>query len=243
MQVFRFDHNTERALQDESVRNSVSSLLTALARTPVPFWRGKSEKQGSKSILQPVLNAYIEQELVEDGWEREYKVTGDEDGPSGMRIDFCRFTENRLIAVEVQFGNVGRYYGDEHKFLHLQAAGRLAIAVHVVLTDETARLTDSGISTYETSVRRIQEVAHTIYRYIPVPLICLGLSHEGSELVDFSKSRFPNPKILQGEGAKASISHAVSELRRGVALEMVAPPAVIRAPLRTWAPAAQAELL
>lgn len=243
MKILRFDHNTERALSNDTVRASVASLISALQSTPVPFWRGKSEKQQSKSILQPVLNAYIEQELLERGWDRECKVTGDADGATGMRIDFCQHSDDGLTAVEVQFGNVGRYYGDMYKFLHLQAEGQLALAIHVALTDETARLTDSGIATYETSVRRIQEVAGTILRYIPVPLICLGLSHQCSELVDFAQSRFSNPKVLQGDGAKASISHAVAELRRGIPIEQVAPPGVIRSPLRATIEPSQAMLL
>ncbi len=242
MKVFRFDHNTERALQTDEVRESVASLVSALEATPVPFWHGKSEKQTSKSILQPVLNAYIEQELVERGWVREYKVTGDDDGPTGMRIDFGQHSDGRLTAVEVQFGNVGRYYADMYKFFHLQAAGRLALAINVVLTDETARMTDSGIATYETSVLRIKEIAGTTLRCIPVPIVCLGLSQQGTELVDFAQSRFSNPKIFQGEGAKASIAHAVAELRRGVPIEDVAPPHIIRAPLRTVAAPAQAML-
>jgi hypothetical protein len=243
MKVFRFDHNTERALDDASVRASVASLVTVLEKTPVPYWKGKSEKQASKSILQPVLNAYIEQELVEAGWEREYRVTGAEDGTGGMRIDFCRQVRDQLVAVEVQFGNVGRYYGDMYKFLHLQSKGRLALAIHVALTDETASLTDSGIATYETSRRRIEEVADTILRDIPVPILCLGLSHQDSKLVDFAQSRFQSPKLLQGDGAKASIAHAVGELRSGVPIEFIAPPGVIRAPLRARTAAAQAELI
>lgn len=242
MKVLRFDHNTQQALQTEEVHSAVSNLISVLEKTPVPLWsEGKSEKQEFKSILQPVLNAFIEQELVENGWGREYRVTGyDEAG--GMRVDFCRDFGDKLCVVEVQFGNVGRFYGDMWKFLHLQAQGRLALAVHVALTDETAAFTDSGIATHETSVRRLQEVADSALTAIPVPIICLGLSHQGAELVDFAQSRFKHAKILQGKGAKSSISHAVAQLRRGLPIEEVGPPNIIREQLRRTATSAQGVL-
>ncbi|KWA83759.1 hypothetical protein WL29_20560 [Burkholderia ubonensis] len=241
MKVVRFDHNTEHALETEFVHSSVANLISVLKNTPVPYREEKSENQKSKSILQPVLNAFIEQELVEHGWDREYRVTGDVE-TGGMRVDFCRRSDDKLCVVEVQFGNVGRFYGDMWKFLHLQAQGRLALAVHVALTDETAAFTDSGISTYETSVRRVLEVADTTLKAIPVPIICLGLSHQGAELVDFAQTRFKNTKMLQGEGAKAKIHHAVAQLRRGVPLDQVGPPNGIREQIRRAAASVQAAL-
>jgi hypothetical protein len=242
MKVLRFDHNTERALEDATVRECVAGLVAALEKSPVPFWRGKSEKQASKSILQPVLNAFIKQELVDAGWDWEYRMTGADDGAGGMRVDFCKHVGTRLIAVEVELGNGASLFRDLVKFQHLQCLGRLALAIYVDLTDETARLTDSGLTTHEMVVRRIHgDFAETAAKGIPI--LCLGLSHQNSVLVDFAQSRFPNPKVLQGDGAQASIAHAVGELRRGVPIELIAPPGVIRAPLRSRTSAAQAELL
>lgn len=244
MQVIRFDHHTERALRDEQVAACAASVLDALAATPVPYWRGKSEKQAAKSVLQPVLNAYIEQELWDRGWEREWRATGACDGANGMRVDFCRQVGGgQVVAVEVQLGNVGRFYSDIFKFLHLQAQGRLALAIHVSLTDETANLTDSGLSTHETTLRRVAEVSDTVFEKIPVPLMCLGLTHDGSPIVDFAKSLFPHPRVLQGDGAKTSISHAVAQLRRGVPIEQVSPPSVIRPALRAVADVRQLDLI
>lgn len=233
----------ESCLRDERVSECVTSVIGALEATPVPYWRGKSEKQASKSVLQPILNAYIEEELLAYGWEREYRVTGHEDGGSGMRVDFSKNVGGRLVVVEVQFGNVGRFFGDLAKFLHLQSEGRLALAVHVALTDETALQTDSGIATFETTVRRIAEFRGSILKDIPVPMLALGLSHHGAHIVDFSKSQFPHPRVLQGEGAKAAITHAVTGLRSGLAIEQVGPPPVNREPLRARSTPHQAELL
>lgn len=242
MKVVRFDHTSACALGDEDVVSSLASVVEVLETTPVPYWRGKSEKQCTKSVLQPVLNAYIEQEMVARGWEAEYRVTGQTDSSTGMRVDFARHVASGMVVVvEVQFGNVGRFYGDLCKFLHLKAEGRLALAVHVSLTDETATLTDSGISTHENSQRRVGEFAGTVLK--DVPLICLGLSHQGATIVDFATSRFPHPKVLQGEGAKASISHAVSQMRSGVPIDQVAPPDIIRPLLKSAFSPLQAELL
>jgi len=227
MKLSRFDHRTEAILLNPEVSTALSHLTTILESTPVPYWLGKSQKQATKSVLQPVLNTFIEQELLAAGWEREVRVTGGSDGMHGMCVDFARQIGNRLMVVEVQFGNVGRTYSDFHKFEHLQMEGRLPVAILVTLRHDTAVLTDSGIATFETSVRRIEEVKNTIFKAIPVPLVCLGLSHQDAPLVDFSRSRFADAKVLSGTGAKADIAHAVSALRSGTPIEDVGPRVVI----------------
>jgi hypothetical protein len=242
MQVSRFDHNTDIALADGRVSALVSNITRVLQATPVPFWPNKSEKQTTKCILQPVLNAHISQELIALGAGEELKVTGDSDSQDGMRVDFYWPIDDKLVAVEVQFGNVGRVYGDLWKFLHLEASGQLALAISVSLTDATAQLTDSGISTHENTVKRICEVQRSTFSRIPVPLLCLGLSHEGTDLLDFSRSQFEGPRVLEGTGAKANIHHAVRQLREGTVLEDVGPLAVARERSKASVPAQQAGL-
>jgi hypothetical protein len=233
MQVVQFAHNIDIANLDPELSVIVKDALDALSVVPTPFWLGKSEKQQSKCILQPVVNAYIERELTARGWGGELRVTGADDSVLGMRIDFHRWINGQLVAMEVQLGNVGRVYGDFFKFLHLKSQGRLALAISVSFTDATARLTDSGLSTHENTVTRITEVKDTVLRAIPVPIVCFGIDHRGSTMIDFSASRFPTPKVLSGPDAKSNIQYSVDRLRAGVAIEDVGPPDVHSAALRS----------
>lgn len=233
MKVTRFDHLTADALLNTEVLEALNRLVRILESTPVPYWKGKSEKQAKKSILQPILNIHIEQDLLDAGWEREVRVTGNGDGNKGMCVDFARNVGDQLIVVEVQFGNVGRVYSDFHKFEHLQVEGRLALAILVTLTDETAALTDSGITTFETVCRRVDEVRNTIFKAIPIPMVCLGLSHKDTKLVDVALSKFEKAKVLAGAGAKDAIAFAVAALRAGIPIQDVGPPGVIRKQLRS----------
>ncbi|WP_187631001.1 hypothetical protein [Paraburkholderia sp. UCT31] len=222
MNVSSFSNRADTALRNRTIRREVRGLIEALESVSTTLWPGKSEKQAGKCILQPMLNCWIEQELVERGWTKEVAVTGVSE-TDGMRVDFCRKIGKRVILLEVQLGNVGRLYADFAKFQHAQMKGNLALAITVSLTAATAKLTDSGLSTHENTLTRVAEFNDTIFEAIPVPLLCLGLSHDPSNVVDLSKSRFPHPKILSGKGAKAEIASAVEKLRRGVPVEWVGP--------------------
>jgi hypothetical protein len=240
MKVLRHDHNTERALEDGAVRASVESLLAVLEKAPVPYLKGKSEKQPEKCILQRVLNVYFEQELRESGWESQFRVTEAKNGASGMRSDFCKQVGDRLIAVEVELGNGASFFRNLIRFQHLNAQGRLALAISVELTAESARLTDSGLTSHEMDVQKLEVFRETSAKGIPI--LCLGLSHQNSVHIDFARSQFPNPKVFQGKGAMAAIGQVVEALRSGVSIKDVAPPSFNRAPLRAATAPAQGML-
>jgi len=237
MQVLSFEHNAALALSDPRIAKIVARIIHCLREVPVPYWPGKSEKQANKSILQPMLNAFIEQEFLAIGAGKELRITGDVDDSGGMRLDFFWEVDGKLVAVEVQFGNVGRVYSDFIKFQHLYTdgePGRLALGISISLTNNTAQLTDSGISTHENSIRRINDFRNSIFRANPLPLLCLGLNHENSTLIDLSSSKYPGARIFEGAGAKALMHQTVAQLRSGMPVEEVGCSTMVQTSLKSF---------
>ncbi|MDO9179198.1 MAG: hypothetical protein Q7U16_12905 [Agitococcus sp.] len=205
----------QQALAAPGVRREINRLKKMLQSVPQLEWPYKSRKQPGLRLLQPALNTWISQELEELGWTANSPLLLTEGHPHGRRVDFIKFVGDGAtrIIVQVQFGNSGRMYADFYKFLTAHSAKELTLGVMITLTKPTAKITDTGIVTFESVAEHMTEGADAAVRF---PFVCLGLTHcdNPENTIDFSKGNFDNSRISMGTGIKKALGTIIQTLRK-----------------------------
>lgn len=165
----------------------------------VPSYPGKSTYQKSRDLVHPLLNALIEQSLMNFGWKTQGRVcdlVGDTNpGARPKTVDFYReLSDGRFVVAEVQFGNGGREGTDFAKFATLHQAGKLALAFHISFVQKTAITADQSLQTFETAVMELEKVGE-------MPVCVIGLSRADSKVVDLRELKgIVYPELLGGSG-------------------------------------------
>lgn len=149
-------------------------LIDILTKAPVPLLKPESvgdRKKGVKvrkrkarktdpgdryfflPVDQKALNAYLDQEFRLRGWELQPLIVGQQtNGPeTGLRGDYKKGS----LQVEVQFGNMARWYTDVFKFQLSYSLDRIDVAVLVVPTQSFANLIDENVAYYERVKREL----------------------------------------------------------------------------------------
>lgn len=120
------------------------------------------------SIMQSKTNKVIEKEFDKRGWEVHPRIISG--STSHLAADF----KKGKIQVEVQFGNMARWYTDVFKFLLSYSADDIEVGVLAVPTQATAAMIDENVVHFE---RVIRELPHAKMG-ITIPIWVLGLSAE-----------------------------------------------------------------
>lgn len=180
----------------------LNDLRAVLHDLPVPVYPSKSKAQSHLDILQRILNQAVEHWLSEVlGWSSQVKVSALVGGPDHGTVDFVSpLPDGRLVVVEVQLGNGGRGPRDYEKIREVHRAGKLALGVVVVFTQETAKRADRGLGSVEALVKGSS-------RQADMPLCLLGLDAQDTPVYDFSRVPWlPSAQILGGHGGPGSYS-------------------------------------
>jgi hypothetical protein len=115
------------------------------------------------SINQNATNARFEREFAARGWERHPLIVSSAE--SHLVADF----KKGPIQVEVQFGNMARWYTDIFKFLLSYAADDIEIGVLVVPMQRVAKLIDENVAYFERVLRELPHAKMAVT--IPVWLV------------------------------------------------------------------------
>ncbi|MFQ5800090.1 MAG: BglII/BstYI family type II restriction endonuclease, partial [Bacteroidota bacterium] len=111
-------------------------------------------RRGKRIMLfrtdQRALNAALEEAFVARGWEASPRITDDQ----VTRIE-ADFKKNR-IQVEVQFGNMARWYTDVFKFQVSYSLGLIDVGVLVVPMQRFANTIDENVVHFERVTRELQ---------------------------------------------------------------------------------------
>jgi hypothetical protein len=100
------------------------------------------------------------------GWEVEPKIISNAD--SKLKADF----KKSGIQIEVQFGNMARWYTDVLKFLLSYSIDVIEVGVLIVPMLQTAKKIDENVVNFE---RVIRELPHAKMS-ISLPILVIGLS-------------------------------------------------------------------
>lgn len=159
-----------------------NELITICQNAPIPVYRGKSEKQKDKDVVQQVLNTYFRLRFSDYEWESEPLATPDNNEDS-LRSDFRKTfiinDNNELskmtVQIEVEFGNVASSYRNYFKFQLSFSYDLTDICILIVPSFELSKRIDSGVSNFEKTVREIPSAKLSV----TVPILVIGLYHEG----------------------------------------------------------------
>jgi restriction endonuclease BglII len=113
---------------------------------------------GDRVFLLPVdqvaLNVHLDKAFQEAGWAMQPPIVspGKTGGPTtGLKGDF----KKGRLQVEVQFGNMARWYTDVFKFQLSYSLDEIDVAILVVPTQRFANLIDENVAYFERVVREL----------------------------------------------------------------------------------------
>jgi hypothetical protein len=137
----------------------------------------KRRTRGSKKdrffflpVDQKKLNAELDRRFTELGWQNQPLIVGKEQtaGPdTGLKGDF----KKGRLHIEIQFGNMARWYTDVFKFQLSYALGTIDVAVLVVPTQEFSNLIDENVAYFE----RIERELPWAKMSLTLPILVMGV--------------------------------------------------------------------
>ncbi|HEX5324601.1 MAG TPA: BglII/BstYI family type II restriction endonuclease [Capsulimonadaceae bacterium] len=138
------------------------------------------------AINQAQTNLRFEAEFEARGWQKHPYIVSEAD--SRLAADFKK---NR-IQVEVQFGNMARWYTDVFKFLLSYSANDIEIGVLIVPMQITAKQIDENVVYFERVVRELPHAKMAVT--IPVWVVGIngGIAPEAAAAVADPDSNAPD---------------------------------------------------
>ncbi len=202
---------------------ALDGVLATLVEMPAHLYPNKSENQRGKDVLQSMLNEHLRQALCERQWECEVSAYTTRRGqPSVDRCDLGLVLGSHRLLMEVEFGNGASNERNLSKFMCAFRSNELDLAVYVVPTSRMAKRIDSGLATFETVCRDLNDYPEG---HITCPLVVIGLDVDETHTVDWSQSAITNPTVLSGtNGQKSELYHFIEQYRDGIVLEHIGVP-------------------
>jgi len=120
----------------------------------------------TKSLSAPETNKLLYQALKKHGWSVTPRII------SKSQSHLAADAKKGKIQLEVQFGNMARWYTDVFKFLLSYSADDIEVGILVVPMQETARKIDENVAYYE---RVVRELPHAKMG-ITIPILVIGIS-------------------------------------------------------------------
>ncbi len=114
-----------------------------------PKLRTRSGKTMTFTTSQKNLNTLLNTEFKSRGWDCQPFVT--EDKVTGIKADY----KKARVQVEVQFGNMARWYTDVFKFQVSYSLGLIDVGVLVVPMQTFANTIDENVAYYERVTREL----------------------------------------------------------------------------------------
>jgi hypothetical protein len=148
-------------------QKEIIQVLSSISWVPMEL---KERKRNGRvvarlDINQNGTNALIEEAFVKLGWERHPRIV------SAAESDLAADFKKDVIQVEVQFGNMARWYTDIFKFLLSYAANDIEVGVLAVPVLSTARRIDENVVNFE----RVQRELPHAKMAVTIPVWVLGL--------------------------------------------------------------------
>ncbi len=206
MQIKTFSYRyAEEILEHPHYHDVYNEILEVCKACPLPVYKDKSKSQPRLDIVQQIINSYFKIAFADKAWEEEPLVTPDSLDDS-LRGDFRKnFSKNGhaiTIQIEVEMGNIASSYRNYFKF-QLSYAYKLAdIAILILPCDKLSKRIDSGVASYEKTVREIPSADLSI----TVPILVIGLDDDGVEEIDI-KTVEEDLEVVKGQKNRYKEAH------------------------------------
>ncbi len=194
-QFFSF-HFALEILQHPKYNKCLNEIESAVESCPTYVWANKSSKNRRLDIVQQLLNTHFDRRLtIDNQWDYHPLGTGIEN--SGLAADFRKsFGANFSVQVEVQFGNMARWYADIFKFQAAFSRNLAHIGVSILPMQSMGRRIDSNVPTYERACRELPAAKESI----TLPILLVGVEPD-INVIDIKRSGFSSIKNLTGAGS------------------------------------------
>ena len=206
MQVKIFSYRyAKEILEHPNYSDAYEEVISICKACPLPVYKDKSKSQSSLDVVQQIINTYFKIAFSKKEWEEEPLVTPEslDDSLRGdFRKRFSKDDNHIAIQIEVEMGNIASSYRNYFKF-QLSYAHKLAdIAILILPCDALSRRIDSGVASYEKTVREIPSADLSI----TVPILVIGLDDSAVEEIDI-KSIEEDLEIVKGQKNKYKSEH------------------------------------
>jgi len=206
-------------LEHETYRDAWNEITRVLKEAPLFVYEGKSRRNSTLDIVQQVMNTYYDRRLAVDlGWE--YQPLATRIRNSGLRADFRKEFTGLTIQVEVQFGNMSRWYSDIFKFQTAYSQNLIQMGLCVVPTGVLARRIDSNIVNFERTVRELPSAELSI----SLPILLAGIEpDENTRVVNLQECQFESIGAITGKGKHENRWRIVNAYLSGTSMSQVGP--------------------
>lgn len=209
----------EEILQHEKHRQVWDQIIQICEEAPLFTWPGKSKKNANLDVVQQLMNAYFDRRLcIDSDWMHHPLAT--RIAESGLRSDFRKQFGDVAVQVEVQFGNMARWYSDIFKFQTAYSQELSQVAISIVPTASLARRIDSNIAHFERALRELPSAELSI----TLPILLIGMEpDQNTPVVDVSQSQFPVVGDITGRGRSDNLSRVINGWAGRVAISDIGP--------------------
>lgn len=183
-QLFSF-HHAKEILEHPRYAQCLNEIIGSVESCPTYIWPGKSAKNDKLDIVQQVINSYFDRRLtVDNEWEYHPLATGIEG--SGLAADFRKsFGEGFSVQVEVQLGNMARWYTDIFKFQAAFSRNLAHIGISIIPMSQMATRIDSNVVSFERACRELPAAKESI----TLPILLIGIEPD-TNVIDIKHSGF-----------------------------------------------------
>jgi hypothetical protein len=176
MNVKQFSYRfAKEILEHPDHLDHYNELIAICRNAPTPVYGGLSLTQPGKDVVQQLINTYFKLVFEKSGWTLEPYVTPAHEIDT-LRGDFRKTFEipnkaNLTTQIEVEMGNIASSYRNYFKF-QLSFSHSLTDICILILPDIAMSVRiDSGIASFEKTVREIPSAKLSI----TVPILVIGL--------------------------------------------------------------------
>lgn len=206
----------EEILEHKQYNKLLSEILETIKNCPLYIYPNKSKNNKSLDVVQQILNAYFDVKFHKDkGWEYHPLATDIKD--SNLKADFRKSYNNLKIHVEVQFGNMARWYSDIFKFQTAYSTDLIDLGICIVPLDSLAKRIDSNVTNYERVLRELPAADMSITH----PILIIGIYPDNNTpIIDISASMFNSLKECNKGDNKYKLVNCLID---GVSIEKIGP--------------------
>jgi len=180
----------QEILQHEKYDVLYSEILTTISNCPIYTYPNKSKNNANLDVMQQLLNAFFDVKFhASANWEYHPLATDIQD--SGLKADFRKEHNNLKVHVEVQFGNMARWYSDIFKFQTAYSTNLIDLGICIVPMQSLAKRIDSNVTYYERVLKELPSADMSITH----PILIIGIEpNEETQIINVSNSQFASAK-------------------------------------------------
>jgi len=210
----------QEILEHENYSSLLDEILNVINNCPLYIYPQKSSSNPSLDVVQQILNAYFDIKFhSNNGWV--YHPLATEIAESNLKADFRKVSNELKVHLEVQFGNMARWYSDIFKFQTAYSTDLIDIGICIVPMDSLARRIDSNVTNYERVLRELPAADMSITH----PILVIGIySGDSTPIIDISNSQFQTVKECHIRDNKYRI---VNGLLSGTPIQNIGPQSAV----------------